>query len=125
MELRGIFRICFMPVTPPTLGTGMGMVTRRFSPKAVYLSNQRASVTVANILVSRDQFNITPEGITHKPSGASFIPDIGHPLSGSIRAGQLEGEPGHGDRYDPETVKRMLRELWAEYVQANPTLFNR
>jgi hypothetical protein len=85
---------------------------------------QWAATRVANILVSRDQFNVTPEGITHKPTGASFIPDIGNPLSGSIRPGQLESERRTGDRYDPETVKRMMRELWAEYVEANPTLFN-
>ncbi|WP_128943873.1 hypothetical protein [Bradyrhizobium zhanjiangense] len=79
---------------------------------------------MANILVSRDQFNITPEGITHKPTGASFIRDIGNPLSGSIRAAQLDSEPRTGDRYDPETVKGMMQELWAEYVAANPTLFD-
>jgi hypothetical protein len=60
----------------------------------------------------------------HKPTGASFVPDIGNPLSGSNRAGQLEGEPRTGDRYDPETVKRMMQELWGEYVEANPTLFD-
>lgn len=82
------------------------------------------AVIVASILVSRDQFNVTPEGITHKPTGAFFAPDIGNPLSGSIRAGQLEGEPRTGDRYDPETVKRMMRELWAEFVEASPGLFD-
>ena len=79
---------------------------------------------MANVLVSRDQFSVTPEGIKHKPTGASFAPDIGNPLTGSIRAGQLEGQPQTGDLYDPETVKRMMRELWAEYVEANPNLFN-
>lgn len=79
---------------------------------------------MANILASRDQFNVTPDGITHKPTGACFVPDIGNPLSGSIRASQLEGEPQTGDRYDPETVKRMMRELWAEYVEVNPNLFD-
>jgi hypothetical protein len=79
---------------------------------------------VANILVSRDQFNVTPDGVTHKPAGASFIPDIGNPLSGSIRVGQLGSDPRTDDRYDPETVKRMMRELWAEYVAANPSLFD-
>lgn len=79
---------------------------------------------MTNILVSRDQFNVTPEGITHKPTGASFLPALGNPLSGTIRAGQLEDEHRSGDCYDPETVKRMMRELWAEYVAANPTMFN-
>jgi hypothetical protein len=80
---------------------------------------------VANILVSRDQFNVTPEGIIHKPTGASFIPDIGNPHAGRIRAGQLEGDPRTGERYDPVTVRRMMQELWAEYVGANPSLFGR
>jgi hypothetical protein len=55
---------------------------------------------------------------------ALHLHDIGNPLSGSIRAGQLEGQPQTGDRYDPETIKRMMRELWAEYVEAIPNLFN-
>jgi len=38
---------------------------------------------MANILVRRDQFNITPQGIVHKPTDAAFTPYPGDPYSGS------------------------------------------
>jgi hypothetical protein len=37
---------------------------------------------MANILVRRDQFNITPQGIVHKPTDAAFTPYPGDPFSG-------------------------------------------
>ena len=40
-------------------------------------------------LVRRDQFNITPRGIVHKPTDAAFTPDPGDPYSGIERLGQL------------------------------------
>ena len=43
------------------------------------LANEKA---MANILVRRDQFNITPEGIVHKPTDAAFTPYPGDPHSG-------------------------------------------
>jgi hypothetical protein len=50
---------------------------------------------VANITVSRDQFNVTPEGITHKPAPLLHLtPAI---PSESIRAGQLDGYPRTGE----------------------------
>ena len=33
-------------------------------------------------LVRRDQFNITPQGIVHKPTAAAFTPYPGDPYSG-------------------------------------------
>ena len=44
---------------------------------------------MANILVRRDQFNITPQGIVHKPTDAAFTPYPGDPYSGITRLGQL------------------------------------
>ena len=44
---------------------------------------------MANILVRRDQFNITPRGIVHKPTDAAFTPYPGDPYSGITRLGQL------------------------------------
>jgi hypothetical protein len=78
---------------------------------------------MANILVRRDQFNITPQGITHKPTEASFAPHCGDPHSGSMRLGQLESLVPTGYCYDPDDVKRMMRRLWAEYVVANSDVF--
>ena len=42
-----------------------------------------------NILVRRDQFNITPTGIVHKPTDASFAPYPGEAYCGITRMGQL------------------------------------
>jgi hypothetical protein len=78
---------------------------------------------MASILVTRDQFNITPQGITHKPTDASFAPHCGSPKSGYLRLGRLECEDPSGDNYDPEVVKKMMMKLWAEYLSANADLF--
>ncbi len=76
-----------------------------------------------SILVTRDQFNITPHGITHKPTDASFTPHGSDPHSGTMRLGQLESEAPAGDRYDPDVVKEIMTQLWVEYVAANSPLF--
>jgi hypothetical protein len=78
---------------------------------------------MASILVTRDQFNITPQGITHKPTDASFVPHCGDPRSGSTRLGRLKCEVPSLDNYDPEVVKKMMMQLWAEYLAANSDLF--
>ena len=74
-------------------------------------------------LVRRDQFNITPQGIVHKPTDAFFTPHPGDPFSGIERSGQLGNRGPHGD-FDPAHVHKMMRQLWAEYVASNPRLFN-
>jgi len=80
---------------------------------------------MASILVTRDQFNITPQGVTHKPTDASFVPRCGNPRSGYLRLGRLESEVPSGDNYDPEVVKKMMMQLWAEYLAANSDLFHK
>jgi hypothetical protein len=77
-----------------------------------------------SILVTRDQFNITPQGITHKPTDASFVPHCGDPRSGSTRLGRLKCAVPGLDNYDPEVVKKMMMQLWAEYLAANSELFH-
>jgi hypothetical protein len=79
---------------------------------------------MASILVRRDQFNIAPQGIAHKPTDASFAPRFGDPRSESMRMGQLGNAASTGDSYDPNEVKRMMKQLWAEYVAANSDLFH-
>jgi hypothetical protein len=69
-------------------------------------------------LIRRDQFDITPQGIIHKPTDAAFIPDLADPHSGNFRLGQLGNEKTNGN-FQPEEVKRMLRELWIEYVASS------
>ena len=78
---------------------------------------------MANILVRRDQFNITPQGIVHKPTDAAFTPYPGDPFSGITRMGQLRSKHPNGNSFRPEDVQRMMRELWTEYVTGNPQLF--
>ena len=78
---------------------------------------------MANILVRRDQFNITPRGIVHKPTDAAFTPYPGDPYSGITRLGQLACKHPNGNSFRPEDVQRMMWELWVEFVNDNPQLF--
>jgi hypothetical protein len=80
---------------------------------------------MASILVRRDQFNITPQGIIHKPTDSHFAPHVGDPYAGSIGLGQLRNVGRVGERYDPDQVKKMMMQLWTEYVAANSDLFNK
>jgi hypothetical protein len=80
-------------------------------------------VGMESILVRRDQFNITPQGIVHKPADAAFTPDPGDPHSGIERLGQLGNE--HPSGFRSNDVLRMMRELWAEYVVNNPQQFKK
>jgi hypothetical protein len=74
-------------------------------------------------LIRRDQFVITPAGITHKPTDAGFTPYPGDAKSGTMRLGQLANGSPNGHDYDSDEVQRIMRELWAEYVLANPNFF--
>ena len=75
-------------------------------------------------LVRRDQFNISPQGIVHKPTDASFTPDPSDPFSGTVRLGQLCSTPRQGGGFKPDDVQRIMRELWVDYVATHPALFN-
>src|ERR1700733_5103414 len=78
---------------------------------------------MASILVTRDRFNITPQGVTHKPTDASFVPHCGDPRSGFMRLGRLECQITDGDNYDRDIIRSMMMQLWAEYLAANSELF--
>jgi hypothetical protein len=75
--------------------------------------------------VTLDQFVVAPEGITHGPTGAAFSPHPGSPLSGNLHLGQLGNRLPNGDDHRPDEVRAMMQRLWAEYVEANPTAFDR
>ena len=76
-----------------------------------------------NVLVRRDQFNITPQGIVHKPTDAAFTPYPDDPYSGITRLGQLGSKHSNGNGFSPEDVQRIMRDLWVKYVNSNPQLF--
>jgi hypothetical protein len=71
---------------------------------------------MTNILVRRDQFNITPEGILHKPTDARFVPSPTNRSAGTISQGCLYASRGDSDAFDAEEVKKMMLQLWAEYL---------
>jgi hypothetical protein len=73
--------------------------------------------------VRRDQFEISPKGITHKPTGATFSPDPNEPGWGQLDLGQLGNVLPNGDEYEPQEVDAMMQQLWGEYVAAHPDLF--
>jgi hypothetical protein len=72
---------------------------------------------MADKLITRDQFNITPQGIIHKPTDAAFTPFAGDPFSGTTRVGHRD--LGNGEQYRLDEVQRIMRELWTEYVTAS------
>jgi hypothetical protein len=72
--------------------------------------------------VTKDQFEISLEGITHKPTGASFEPYPGKPDSGNWNDGRLGNVLPNGEDYRPSEVKPMQK-LWAKYVSKNSKLF--
>jgi hypothetical protein len=60
-------------------------------------------VNMESSLVRRDQFNITPQAIVHKPTDAAFIPSPGDPFSGIERLGQLRNQIQMGAALKPRT----------------------
>ena len=75
-------------------------------------------------LVTRNQFNVTPQGVVHKPTEAASVPSRGNPLSGTMRLGQLVNQQPNGREYRAEDVQRIMREHWEEFVASNPEIFN-
>jgi len=75
--------------------------------------------------VKRDQFDVSPFGIVHKPTDAAFTPDPADPHSGIMRLGALGNSPPNGAGFNSGDVCRIMTELWIEYVENNPKLFRR
>jgi hypothetical protein len=76
-------------------------------PVASRFPSQDQEASIANLLVTRDQFNIAPHGITHKPTDAGFTLYPGRPFAGNC----------------PDDVKALMLMLWNEYVAENEALF--
>jgi hypothetical protein len=73
-------------------------------------------------LILRSQFKISPHGIVHEPTNAMFIPNPKDPCSGTECLGNLA--TNRVSNFNAEDVWRIMRDLWSEYVVANPQLFN-
>ena len=69
--------------------------------------------------VTREQFEISSRGIIHKPTGATFTPRPGSPLTGTMNKSQLGNLSKGGNQFSPYEVEEMMERLWAEYVKAN------
>ena len=76
-----------------------------------------------SILVRRDQFNITPQGIVHKPTDAAFTPNPGDPYTGIHRLGQLGNETSKGsgfqDRRRSSDDARALGRIRRQQLQSS------
>jgi hypothetical protein len=70
-------------------------------------------------LVRREQFRISPKGITHTPTGATYIPHPGAPHCGITSLGQLGSVLPSGEDYLPHEVQTIMEQLWEDYVTAN------
>ncbi len=66
-------------------------------------------------LVTRDQFEVSDEGITHGPTGYNFKPYPRSPTNGTVNWGQLGNELPTGEYYRPDDVEEVARRLWLEY----------
>jgi hypothetical protein len=64
--------------------------------------------------MTRDQFEITENTITHKPSGTSFARRPKDWLSGTLKQPRHGKKPPSGGEYDLQEVKRMIRQLAEE-----------
>ena len=64
--------------------------------------------------VTRDQFEITENTITHKPTGTSFTRRPKDWLSGTPKQSRQDKKPTSGGEYDLQEVKRMIRQLAEE-----------
>jgi hypothetical protein len=67
---------------------------------------------MASTPVKPDQFEISDERITHKPTGCTFTPHPGQSSSGNMRLGQLGNKLTSGEDYRPDEVKAMMQQLW-------------
>jgi len=78
---------------------------------------------MSSMPVQRDQFEVSPRGITHKPTGATYTPHPGAPYCGMMNPSQLGKPLTSGNHYRLHEVKTMMEQLWTTYVEANPRLF--
>ena len=62
----------------------------------------------------KDHFIVSPAGVTHLPTEASFTPNPGIPTTGFWRDGKLGTELARD--YDAAEIKQTMRHLWAAHL---------
>jgi hypothetical protein len=101
-----------------------GESSHRFYSTSEATSRQgRQERKMSSMPVQRDQFEVSPQGITHKPTGATYTPHPGAPYCGIMNPSQLGNVLTSGNHYRLQEVQTMMEQLWAKYVEANPRLF--
>lgn len=75
-------------------------------------------------LVKRDQFNISPQGIVHKPTDAAFTPYPGDPLSGTTRLGtgrpiRVSANSSNSAADDAGAVDRVNRTTDIDFISSH------
>ena len=78
---------------------------------------------MSSMPVQPDQFEVSPRGIAHKPPGATYTRHPDAPSCGIMNPSQLGNVLTSGKHYRLHEVQTMMEQLWAEYVEANPRLF--
>jgi hypothetical protein len=74
-------------------------------------------MAVSRSFVSHDQFDISDEGITHKPMGYSLKPYPDDPTKVNIFQGMLGSKLPSGEDYRRDDVEEMARRLWLAYLK--------
>ena len=65
-----------------------------------------------------EEFEITDQGITHKPTGYAIIAQTGEPTFATEKKGRLGSLLKDGRDYRPREVRKLARELWHRRVAA-------
>jgi hypothetical protein len=72
-------------------------------------------MAVGGLIVTRDQFEVNEDGVTHEPTGYNFKPYPRTPTAGTVTRGQL-GNQLPGKCYHSEDVEEIAMRLWLEYL---------
>ena len=60
------------------------------------------------------EFEVTPEGVLHKPTRARFYPHPGSDMLDNVSFGSLRSVLPNGDVYREDDVTKMAEKLWAK-----------
>jgi hypothetical protein len=69
---------------------------------------------------TRDEFDLSGNVVTHKPTGATWVAYEGVKTPHSLKRGFLGGMLANGDDYYPEEVAAFAHALLAERIKSGP-----